>query len=553
MPLLPRLRRFLMPYRICGNRVMCLQAIFLCGVLASNESVAQSQPTPRDSPAAAVDAVRFEHPSDLARAIDSYVQRFHRESGIHPAERSSDSEFLRRLYLDLGGQIPEPLVVRRFLSDQSLDKREQAMERLMNQSEFVNHMSRSLTETLLPSADAADNIAFAIPPFEGWMRTKVREHAGWDSIVREILTTPVEANPPSPISFFSAREVVPEKLAAATSRLFLGVRLECAQCHDHPFDHWKRQQFWELAAYFSSLERRRELDGVLGQLQDLFARRSIQIPETTQVVSIRNLDGSVPQTGLGINPRLALADWIVSRDNPYFSRTLANRLWAHLIGRGLVDPVDDFGPHNPASHPELLALLEQAARESDFDLRFLLKGIVLSETYQRTSRETHESQADPAHLARARLKSLSPRQLYASLTVATGIAVRFDDELTFAQTPGSLKRREFLAPFQSGGDPSRQPATVLQALMLLNGDLVNEVAHPVNSRVLAAILELPGLSLRERTDAMFLSTLSRPITEPEWQRLHTKLQSVNNDADRQVLLSDVYWTLLNSSEFRLNH
>ena len=199
-------------------------------------------------------------------------------------------------------------------------------------------------------------------------------------------------------------------MASSTSRIFLGIKIECAQCHDHPKDNWKRTQFWEFAAFFSSLSR----EGSTGD------NKSIKIPNVERVVQAKFLDGVQPDWQGNIGPRKKLADWMTVPNNPYFSRATANRLWGYFFGIGIVEPVDEFSDLNSPSHPQLLVELAEQFSLHGFDLKYLIKSIVLSETYQRSSKQTHEGQIDAHLFAKMLPRGLSPEQLFDSISEATG-------------------------------------------------------------------------------------------------------------------------------------
>jgi hypothetical protein len=203
----------------------------------------------------------------------------------------------------------------------------------------------------------------------------------------------------NPIAFYQAKQTKSENLAAASARVFLGVRLEYAQCHDHPFDSWSREQFWSLTAFYSGIQRRNG-SGLFFGLRELFAKKQpgIRIPDTDTYVNAAYLDGTKPEEGA--KPREALAEWITAKENPYFARTAVNRVWGDLFGAGIVDPVDDFGKSNPPSHAKLLDELASEFSAHEFDLKFLIEAITASKTYGLSSRQTHDSQLDARLFAR---------------------------------------------------------------------------------------------------------------------------------------------------------
>jgi hypothetical protein len=322
--------------------------------------------------------------------------------------------------------------------------------------------------------------------------------------------------------------------------------LECAQCHDHPLDKWTRKQFWEYAAFFSGLQSANNLFDPVKEAAD---RREIKIPGTDKTVGARLLDGTEPAWSPGTTTRATLADWVTASKNPFFARTIANRLWAHFFGIGILEPVDEPGEDNPPSHPELLAELARQLVAHNFDLKFLIRAIVLSRTYQLTSVATEPGQKDPRLFARMAVKGLSPEQLFDSLAQATGYR---EKAVTGRQVgrPGRTARAEFLARFASQDKRTEMQTSILQALLLMNGNFIADATSIDRSEVLAATIEAPFLKdSSARIEALYLATLSR---KPRPEELTGLVQHVAQE-DSKKALADIFWSLLNSSEFLLNH
>jgi hypothetical protein len=355
-------------------------------------------------------------------------------------------------------------------------------------------------------------------------------------------------------AFYLANQQLPENLAAATSRLFLGVKLECAQCHNHPFAKWKRQQFWELAAFFPTLaaltEERRQLEA--GKEVSSLRLGEIRIPGTDKVVKARLLDGK--EAKWSDDPRTALIDWMVARDNPFFARALANRLWEYFFGLGLVEPIAEESAENPPSHPELLDLLARQFFENNYDLKYLIKAILLSRGYQRTSRQTHPDQADARLFARQKVRGLSSEQLYDSLVLATG---RNDEPSPRSHPRERLDlnnpRVEFLRRFPSPDKRAEQQTSILQALYLMNGKIVTQATSLQHNRNLQIIAEGKGVRTSRRIEQLFLIALSRKPTPAESTRFVKYVDRGGPSNDSAQALCDVFWALLNSSEFCVNH
>jgi hypothetical protein len=282
-------------------------------------------------------------------------------------------------------------------------------------------------------------------------------------------------------------------------------------------------------------------------------QRSIRVPETDRTVPARFLDGEQPAWKPDDQSREVLSRWIVDAGNPYFARAAVNRIWSYHFGIGLVEPMDDFGPNNPPSHPQLLDVLARAFVESNYDVKFMIRAITRSQTYQLTSRQTDPSQADPRLFARVAVRAMTPEQIFDSLAQATGYAQPFDPEqpLNFNNDP---IRQEFIETFANQTESALdRSSTILQALALMNGRFVGEATDLADSRTLAAVVDAPFLSRTGKIEALYLATLSRYPTDSERAYLENYLNGLQTDADPARGLSDLFWALLNSSEFLLNH
>jgi hypothetical protein len=496
-------------------------------------------------------------PAALAAVIDRYVGDRLASEQVPPAPRADDAEFFRRANLVLAGRIPVPSETRLFLADTDPDKRRKAVEKLLASPAYANHLTTTWRGWLLPEAITDPQIAGAVPGFEAWLRARVAANVPFDQFVTELLTAPLDGRRAAmrpgdlddpdgtgPLAFYTAKEGKPENLAAATSRLFMGLQLECAQCHDHPFAKWSRDQFWGLAAFYAGVERR---DNALREAID---RRELAIPnaEPPRTVPATFLDDKEPEWRFRKSPRVTLAAWLTAPDNPYFARAAVNRLWGFVFGVGIVDPVDDFHDDHPPSHPELLDALAKAFVQSGYDVKFILKAIVLSDTFQRSSTVTHERQKDPRLFARYPVQGLTPEQLYDSLSVVVGTGLEGPGG-AYLQNGGG--RRQFLEAFALTGRRTENPTTIIQALTLMNGGLVGGATTVEASRTLAAVVDLPGLSPTERVEALYLAALSRPPRAEELRRVLAHVEAGGDKAKERY--ADVLWALLNGVEFRTNH
>jgi hypothetical protein len=507
----------------------------------------------------------------LAARIDQYINARLGQSGVIPAPLADDAEFLRRVYLDLIGRIPRVAEARAFLDDPSPEKRRRLVERLLDSPQYVTHFGNTWTAVILPQNNNQfrQNLAGTFKP---WIEKQIRENVPYDQMVRELLTLPqgglgnpgvrvaqpgnVRPAVPTPVAFYQVNELKPENLAASTSRVFLGVRLECAQCHDHPFNEWKRQNFWELAAFFAGIRApARVPPGRAPQAALNPNASSIKIPGTEKVVEARFLDGAAPKLEPQMNPRTALADWVTAENNPYFARTGANRVWGHFFGIGLIDPVDDEPTEdNPASHAELLADLTRQFVAHKYDVKYLIRAITASQAYQRTSAVTDRAQNEPRLFARMALRGLTPEQLFDSLAQATGYREpRLGGPVLGRPIDPRSPRTQFLVKFASQERKTETQTSILQALSLMNGKFIADATSLERSTTLAAVVDAPFLSTARRVETLYLAALTRRPRAEELARMVAYVEGGGPRGSQDAALADVFWVLLNSSEFILNH
>jgi hypothetical protein len=509
---------------------------------------------------------------ELAAEIDRHIGAKLAKNKITSAPAATDTEFLRRVYLDLGGRIPKVADIQLFLDRKAADKRGQVIDELLGSPLFADHYSNTLRVIMIPQ-QSSPQFSFLGRNFQNWLVEQIRNDVPYDKLVYEILTVNTSAPPKpgtpgapayyapnnnGPFAFFQANQNKAENLAAATTRTFLGVRLECAQCHDHPFTDWKKNQFWEFAAFFSNTGGVLPGSPVKIQLpegaqppQPAAKKPSIIIPGTGKTVFARYLDGKDPEFRAAVHPRVTLAEWLTARENPYFARTTANRVWGHFFGIGLIDPVDDEpSKDNPPSHPELLKLLTEQLVAHNFDVKYLMRAIALSQTYQRTSRLSDDSQKDARLFAKMTVRGMTAEQLFDSLIQSTNFPEPNLPQVYYTQNSA---RAKFVADFANTDNPTETTTSILQALKMMNGKFIADATGLQSSHTLAALAETPFLDAEGKVRVLFLSTVSRQPTDSELNQLTTYVNSGGPRNDPNAALGDIYWALLNSSEFRLNH
>jgi hypothetical protein len=480
--------------------------------------------------------------------IDTAVLARWADAKVQPVAIADDGEFLRRACFDVIGKIPTAAEARDFLDDPSEDKRLALVERLLDSPAYTTRATELWRQLLLPEADTEDQARQVVGVFEAWLRRKVAEDAGYDRIVREILTVKLGGRnnegvavprDPSPAAYYVAKEGKPENLAAGAARVFLGVRLECAQCHNHPFAPWTREQFWGFAAFFAGVPAQGPEDA-LNARREPAARRELTIPGTSKVVPAAHLDGSLPAWRPRVDGRELLADWITARGNPYFARALVNRVWARFFGVGLVEPIDDLDADAGAELGGLLDDLAEQFRLHGYDLKFLIRVLTATRAYNLSSR-TGPAESSAPLFASMPVRGLSPGQLFDSLTQATGVS-------------GEDARNRFLDLFANREVRATEAqTTILQALTMMNGAHIAGATDPDTGDVLGAIAKAPFLDTASRIEALYLATLTRRPRPDELALLVRYVERREGPDERAKALADVFWALLNGPEFPLNH
>ena len=495
-------------------------------------------------------------PAALARLVDERLAELHHAAGIVPTERTDDAEFLRRVTLDLIGRIPTVSEVRAFLDDSSADKRRRKVDSLLQDPQHAKHFAHVWRALLLPEAETEPQLRYFQPGLEAWLQQHRADNSGFDAIVRELLTVPIagpdetpefvlrDLSRPNPIAFIAAKSAEPAKIASSSVRLFLGLRLECAQCHNHPFDHWSQRQFWNQAAFFAGIERRGR--GAFAPLVEV-NRSTIPLMDSAELVPALYLDETEPRIGDAMSSRDLFAEWMTSTSNPYFARAVVNRVWSQFMGLGLVDPVDDFRDADSSAHTRLLEELALAFKESGFDLTMLMKAICLTEAYQRTSQQTHASQVELEQFARMAIKPMSADQFFDSLAQS----IAYEPKVTQDGNEDPLRRR-VMDIFVSDGSSSDPETSVAQALALMNGSVVDRATKSeTSSRLKQVVADFPD-SPQQQIEQLYLATFSRFPT-PEERTTLREFYEADTQTDHPRLLEDVFWMLLNSAEFRWNH
>jgi hypothetical protein len=465
---------------------------------------------------------------------------------LPPSPLCGDSEFLRRVYLDVIGRPPMASEVRAFLKGPaSTDKRARVVDDLLAREEFNDFWTLKLADLLqINSKRLGDGPAKV---YHAWLREQVSQNARFDRLVSELLTAKGDAGESGSANFYRLNRD-PRDMGEFVSRTFLGVEVACARCHAHPFAGWTQNDYHRFAAYFA------RIDGN-GQRVYVKDRGEVQHPKTNKDVKPKPLGGLEPDLDTASDRRLALAEWLTAPQNPMFSRAIVNRVWKHLLGRGLIEPVDDVRVTNPASNPALLDALATDFAAGDFDLRRLIRTIATSRTYQLSPRANAINLRDDRFFSRAYLKPLSAQVLADAIAQVTEVPNRFPNyplgtravQLIDAQTPSYTLDVFGRCPREASCEsPSRFGGGLSQALHLINGSAVNsQIKGGLVNRLLVEFSSDGAMA-----EELYLRVLSRFPSEDE---LAYCKQSLANAGTKLDTLEDLLWALVNSREFAYNH
>jgi hypothetical protein len=476
---------------------------------------------------------------------------------VPPSPPSSDAAFLRRVSLDLTGEQPTPAQIRAFLADNSPAKRAKLVDQLLERPEFVLFWRIKLGDVLQISTARQGNTAYR---YQQWIDSCLVENTPWDVVVTRLLTAlgdPNDREAGGPVNYaLDSPDATVQ--AEQTAQRFLGLRMRCAQCHDHPFDVWTQDDYFGLAAFFAKVQRGGMEPGMMSNRTVVSINPAGQVTHlrTKKPAAPRLLGGKVVTVAAKDDPRQALAKWMTAPDNPYFARAMANWTWAQLFGKGLVDPPDDMSQANPAVHPELLDALQRHFVATKYDLRGLIRTIATSQAYGLSSGTVPGNERDSRLFSHHLPRPLTAHQMADALAQATDVpnafgslgnrlSIRVSDPSVPSQildTFGRCTRAAGCAPVQT------PPLSLKQALLLIGGDVIENKVTNLNG-YLASALKLE-LEPDELVENLYLRTVCRPPTPEESSRWAAELKQASSYREAA---EDLFWSLLNSREFAFNH
>jgi hypothetical protein len=492
-------------------------------------------------------------PQENPTWIDDLVNAKLAKLRIAPSDLCDDETFLRRVTLDLVGLVPTPEERAAFLADSSADKRARVVDELMTRKEFVELWVMKWAEILQIRSKGNDVSPKGAILYHQWLDQRIAANEPIDRMVRDLITAAggTFENPPS--NYFQLeRDTL--KLAENVAQAFLGMRIQCAQCHNHPFDRWTMDDYYGFATFFKQIARKRGADPRETIVYDS-GSGDLKHPVTGATVTPKFLGGEVPKVSTN-DRREALAAWMTSSDNPYFARHVANIAWTHFFGRGIVHEPDDARVSNPPSNGPLLDELGQRLASSGWDFRGLVRDIVTSQTYQRSCEVNDTNRLDDTNFSHAAVRRIRAEVLLDALAQVTDTKNKFPGLPLGAravQVADGRTTNYFLTTF---GRATREDVcscavkmdpNLSQALHLLNGDAAND---RIRQGELIEKLIKDSKSDAEIVDMLFVRCFGRGATEAE---LTDTVATVTSAGDRKQALEDVFWALLNSPEFMFNH
>lgn len=508
-----------------------------------------------------------------ANFIDDLVLAQLKELQLMPSGRSSDDDFIRRAFLDTIGTLPTLEETTEFLSDSDPDKRAKLVDSLLMRDEFVDYWAYRWSDVFLVNGQLLR--PDAVKAYYEWVRAGVAANLPWDEMARQVVTAKGGSLENGATNFYAVHQD-PETMAENVSQAFLSLSIGCAKCHDHPLEKWTNDQYYAFANIFSRVRAKgwggdaRNGDGVRTLYVEL--RGDLMQPRTGKPQKPAPLDGDVIDPSSTGDRREALADWLTDPENPFFARSISNRVWAAYFGRGLVDPVDDLRASNPASNGPLLDALSAHLVESRFDLKTLMRTILMSETYQRSSDVLSENRDDTKYYSRYYPRRLMAEVLHDAITDVTATPAVFDK---VALNDGSFQATEFygegtraLELYDSAVksyflktfgrnerqitcecERSNQPS-MIQVLHLANGDTLNDKLSRKDG-VIDGMLKAK-MSDEKLIEAAYLKTLSRRPNERELAGLIDMLKGLKPE-ERRIAMEDLFWGLMTSREFLFQH
>lgn len=542
---------------------LCLMGIGDRGILED------SQAAPRSRSKGKTDAKFTTGSSDaIIKSINAQIRQTWEDNEISPSELADDAEWLRRVYLDIIGSIPPGEVVEKFLADKDKAKRSKVIDRLLDDPLYIRNWTAVWTNLTIGQRTPRRVSRAGMTKF---FREAFGRNRPWNEVVFDLVSAEGRFDENGAVNYLLAQMTMRDdgvQATAKTTRLLMGIQVQCTQCHNHPFNDWKQSQFWQFNSFFRQARRvdHRKLDPNTGRMVDDYSELVARDFEGPVYYEKRSglMQVAYPtyftdrvDDGLEIDRRKALAELMVKGDKPYIALAMVNRMWGHFFGYGFTKPVDDMGPHNPATHPELLAQLGEEFVKSRYDVKQLIRWITNSEAYNLTSQVGRKNEIDnpaageTALFSHMYVKSMTAEQLYDSLIIATNAHKSGRSNWEQAERQRQQWLQQFVLAFgtDEGDEATTFNGTIPQALMMMNGELIRNATGAEKGSYLREVLAVRG-SDPSRIKNLYLSTLGRMPSRRE-STSATKL--IRGSRDQLASYQDLYWALLNSNEFIFNH
>jgi hypothetical protein len=486
---------------------------------------------------------------------------------IPPSGLCSDEEFVRRAYLDVCGILPQKAEVTKFLASKDANKRAKLVDELLEKPAYADYWTMKWSDVLRSNRKSIQVKGTHV--FQKWLKTHFRNDTGFDVVVKELLTAngSTFANPAANY-YRIARD--PQNLAETTAQLFFGIRMQCCKCHNHPFERWTQDDYYSLAAFFARVRQKKDIrntsaNPAIPGAEVIYSDRSGEVTQqrTGKLMAPKFLGGDIPKVPTGKDRRQVLAGWLASKENPFFAKSTVNRIWYHLNGKGIVDPVDDFRDSNPSANDELLEALAKDFADHKFSFKHMIKVIMASRTYQLSAESNAFNKDDTKYFSHAVTKMLPAEVLLDAICHALDVPEKFPGlpaGTRAVQLPDGDVNHPFLKTF---GQPARELAceceresdsNLAQALQLINGPTLNEKLRNPNNRI--GKLLAKKSAEKELLAELYLATLSRL---PDAEETKLTLEYVNKTGDKtkpaevRKAWEDVLWALVNTKEFVFRH
>ncbi len=487
--------------------------------------------------------------------IDDLVLKKLQTLRIAPSDEATDQEFIRRAYLDACGILPTAREVENFLADASADKRSKLIDTLLEREEFVDYWTNRWADVFLVSSSKLSSNAMW--SFHNWIRSSVKSNKRWNTLAYEIVTASGNTLENGAANYYVMHKD-PTDLSENFSMAFLGMSITCARCHNHPLEKWTQKQYYQMANLFGRVGMK---NGARPGDVEVYTKPygEVNHPRLNRPLAPAPLDGASIELDAPKDRRKHLAEWLISPQNPYFTRALVNRVWKNFMGHGLVEAVDDLRATNPPSNEELMqALCDETAR--NFDVKHLIRSIMNSATYQSSSKANENNQQDEKYYSRYIVRRLKAEAMLDAISQVTGAPTAFPDYpagMRAIQLPDARVNSYFLRAF---GRPERATTcecerssepTVTQALHIINGDTINQKLRAPGG-VVDNFVRL-GFSDEAIINHLYLSALSRRPSPTEMKTLQAMLKESDHGIDsRRQAIEDVVWSVLTSREFLFN-